>query len=328
MKIHVLAALAALAGLSAGLVHAQSQPASPAGGAFPNRPMRIIVPFTPGGGNDVFGRAVAQKMQERLGQPVVVENKPGAGGNIGAEFVAKSPGDGYTMLVAQNGLTMVPWLSKSLPFDVNKDLAPIGIGVSLPMVAVVTNNLPINSIQDLVAYAKANPGKLSYATPGVGTPHHLSMEWFMDLTGTKMVQVPYKGAAGMLTDLIAGQVHVMFGALNSAMSHIQAGKIRALALAEARRNPILNVPTVNETIPGYEVTFWFGLSAPGTTPEALLNRLSDEQRAIVNSPDVRERLAGVGFVPTPTTSAEMRKLMQVEYERWGKVVKSVGIKPE
>jgi tripartite-type tricarboxylate transporter receptor subunit TctC len=298
-------------------------------GAFPNRPLRIIVPFTPGGGNDVYARAVGAKLSERLGQPVIVENKPGAGGNLGADFVAKSPPDGYTLLLAQNGLSMVPHLTRNLPFDVTRDLAPVGIGASLPLAVAVNNDLPVRNIPELLAYAKANPGKLSYATPGIGTPHHLATEWFLNLTGTRMVMVPYKGAAGMITDLIGGQVQVLFGALNSILPQHQSGKLRIIALAEKQRHPTFkDLPTISETVPGYETFFWFGLMAPAGTPEAILNRLSDEQRAIVTMPDVRERLAGAGFDIMPVGAAEMRRTMATELERWGKVVREANIKAE
>lgn len=296
---------------------------------YPNRPIRIIVPFTPGGGNDVFARTVGQKLQERLGQPVIVDNRAGAGGNIGADAVAKSAPDGYTLLLAQNGLTMAPYLQKVLPFDVTKDFVPIGIGVTLPMAVAVANSVPAKSINELIAYAKANPGKLSYATPGIGTPHHLSTELFMSMTGTQMVQIPYKGAAGMLVDLISGQVQVLFGALNSMLPHIQSGKIRALAVAERQRNPILkDLPTVHESLPGYESVLWFGLMAPAGTPEVIVNKLSEELRNIVALPDVRERLAAVGFDSNPASSAEMRKIMASDSEKWGKVVRDAGIKAE
>lgn len=297
--------------------------------AYPNKPIKIIVPFTPGGGNDVYARTVGQKLSERLGQPVVVENKPGAGGNLGAEAVAKSPADGYTLLLAQNGLAMASLLSKSLPFDVLKDFAPIGIGVSLPMAVAVTNNLPVRNIAELLAYAKANPGKLSYATPGTGTPQHLAGEWFLSLTGTQMVMVPYRGASGMVTDLISGQVQVLFGAINSLLPHHQSGKLRIIALAERQRHHALkDIANINETVPGYETSFWFGLMAPANTPEAIVNRLSDEQRAIVALPEVRERLAGAGFDMAPTSSSEMRRTLAAETQRWGQVVRDAKIKVE
>lgn len=296
---------------------------------YPNRVIRIIVPFTPGGGNDVFARIVGQKLQERLGQPVIVENKPGAGGNIGIDAVAKSAPDGYTLLLANNGFTTAPFLTKNLPFDVMKDLSPIGIGVSIPMALAVANTIPVKTVPELVSYAKANPGKLSYATPGLGTPHHLSMELFMSMTGTQFVQIPYKGAATMLTDLISGEVHVLNGALNSMLPHVQSGRIRIIALGTRHRNSIFkDVPTVAESVPGYEVGIWYGLMAPAGTPEDILAKLSREQQAIVNLPDVRERLAAQGFESFATSPATMRTTMKSEMEKWGKVIKDAGIKAE
>jgi len=299
------------------------------GQAYPSKPIRIIVPFTPGGGNDLYARAVGQKLQERLGQPVIVENKPGAGGNIGAEYVAKSAPDGYTLLVAQNGLTMLPWVSKSLPFDVEKSFTPIAIGATVPMAVVVANALPAKSINELIGYAKANPGKLSYATPGVGSPHHLATELLMDMTGTKMVQVPYKGASGMLADLISGNVHLMIGAINSALPLVRSGKIRLIGVAEHQRLAHLkDVPTVNESLPGYEVNIWYGLLAPAGTPGAIVNLLSEQHHAIVSMPEVRESLARVSLESHPTTAAQMRQIMSAELEKWRKLVKTAGIEPQ
>jgi tripartite-type tricarboxylate transporter receptor subunit TctC len=259
---------------------------------------------------------------------VIVENKPGAGGNIGADFVAKSPADGYTILVAQNGLTMIPWLEKSLPFD-PMGFAPVTIALTLPMGAAVNLELPVKSINELIAYAKANPGKLSYATPGIGTPHHLAVEWFMDLTGTKMVMVPYKGASQMLPDLIGGRVNVLFGALNSMLPHIQSGKIRAIGVGELKRLAMMpDVPAVAESVPGYEVPFWFGFAAPQGTPAAITAKLAEETRIIVNMPDVSSRLKQSGFEIAGTTPEQMRTQMQREYDLWGKVIKKAGIKVE
>ena len=296
---------------------------------FPSKPIRIIVAFGPGGGNELFARAVGEKMRERLGQPVLVEIKPGAAGNIAAEFVARSAPDGHTLLVAQSGLTMQPWLSKSLPFDVVRSFAPVGIGATVPMVVVVTNKLPVTSINELIAYARANPGKLSYATPGIGSPHHLAVEFLMNMTQTRMVQVPYKGASAMLTDLISGEVHLMIGAINSAIPFFRAGKIRAIAVPERQRLPqFRDLPTVNESLPGYEVNIWFGLMVPAGTPDALVNLLSGEMRTIVNLPDVRESLTRAGLDSNPTTPAEMSRIMTSEIEKWGKVVKAAGIQPQ
>lgn len=319
--------VAALAALGCSFVATPLVPAF-AQGSYPDRPVRIVVPFTPGGGNDVFARAVGQKLGERWNQPVIVENKPGAGGNVGAEFVSKSPADGYTLLVAQNGLTMVPWLQKNLSFD-PMGFAPVLIALTLPMGAAVNNELPVKSVPELIAYAKANPGKLSYATPGVGTPHHLAVELFMDRTGTKMEMVPYKGAAGMLPDLIGGRVNVLFGALNSMLPHMLAGKIRPIGVGEKKRLAILpDVPTIAETLPGYEVPFWFGFVAPAGTPDAIARRIADEVKVVVNLPEVMPQLKKVGFEITPGTPEEMRATLKADYELWGQVVKKAGIKQE
>jgi tripartite-type tricarboxylate transporter receptor subunit TctC len=296
---------------------------------YPTRSVRIIVPFSPGGGTDTFARVIAQKMQERLGQPFVVENRPGAAGNIGADLVAKAPADGYTLLLAQDSLAIVPYLSKSLPFDVNKDFAPIGIGVFMPMMLVAANSVPATTLAELIAHAKANPGKLAYGTPGSGTAHHLNFEALLSRAGLQMVHVPYKGAAPMMTDLVSGAVQVAFSALSSTLPFATGGKIRILAIADLERAPqFRDVPTIAESLPGYTAHVWFGLMAPTGTAPAIVQRLSDEQRAIVNLPDVRERLEGMGYKVRPTAPAEMLTIMRSEYEKWGELIRRVGIKPE
>lgn len=296
---------------------------------YPDKRIRIIVPFSPGGGTDTFGRIVGQKLQERLGQPVVVENRPGAAGNIGADAVAKASPDGYTLLLAQDSLAIVPWLSKSLPFDPMKDFAPIGVGVFMPMMLVSANSLSVTSLRELIAYTKANPGKLAYGTPGAGTAHHLNFELFLTRIGGTMVHVPYKGATPMMADLMSGNLQVAFSALSSAMPLVAGGKIRVLAVANEERVPQLrDVSAISESLPGYTAHVWFGLMAPARTPAAITGKLSDELRAIVNLPDIRERLTNLGYQVKPTTPAEMTKLMADEYEKWGQVIKTAGIKPE
>ena len=299
---------------------------------FPSKPIRIIVPFSAGGGNDVLGRVIGHQLQERLGQPGIVENKAGAGGNIGTEFGARSAPDGYTLLVVTNAMAaFVPSLfSAPLSFDIMKDFTPIGFAITGPVVVVVGNKVPVNSMNELIAYAKANPGKLSYGSPGVGTMQHLVAEWFIDMTGTRMVHVPYKGSAGILAALLSGELQLSFGALNSVVSSIQAGKIRSIGVAGGQRlqMPLLkDVPTVKESLPGYETNMWYGLMAPAGTPDAITSKLSDEQRAIVDLPEVRERFASIGLYSNPTSAAEMRQIMATEIERWGKVVKAAGIQP-
>ncbi len=297
-------------------------------GTYPDRPVKIVVPFPPGGSNDVLARAVAPGLQSRLGQPFIVDNKPGAAGNIGAEFVARSPADGYTLLQTQNGITMVPWLTQNLGFD-PMQFAPVMIAITLPMVVTVNTDLPVRSIGDLISYAKANPEKLSYATPGVGTPHHLATELFMNMTGTKMVMVPYKGTAAIALDLIAGRVNVLFSALDTMRPHIIAGKIRAIAIAERKRLAQLpDMPAIAETVPDFEVYFWLGFVAPPGTPDAIAQKLAVEIKAVLALPDTNERLTKAGLTINPGSPAEMRAIMKSDYDKWGKVVRAAGIKGE
>ena len=298
------------------------------GSSYPDRPVKIIVPFPPGGSNDVFGRAISPPLQARLGQPFVVDNKPGAGGNIGAEFVAKSPADGYTLLIVTNAITMAPWIQKSLPFN-PMEFAPVTIAATLPMVVTVNTGLPVHSAGELIAYAKANPGKLSYATPGQGTQHHLAAELFMSMTGTNMVMVPYKGTASIALDLIAGRVNVLFSALDTMRPHILAGKIRAIGIAERKRlAQFPDLPAISETVPGFEVFFWMGVVAPSGTPEAVTQKLANEIRAILNLPDIRDRLTKTGFAISPGTPGEMLSTMKADYQKWGAVVKAAKITAE
>ena len=317
-----------LAELTAALACAMSV-APAAAQSYPDRPIRIVVPFSPGGGTDTFARIVGQKLQERLGQPVVVENRPGAAGNIGAEAVARAAPDGYTLLLAQDSLAIVPWLSKGLGFDPMKDFAPIGVGVFMPMILVAANSLPVTSLQGLIDYARANPGKLAYGTPGSGTAHHLNFELLLTRIGARMVHVPYKGAAPMTADLVSGNLQVAFAALSSAMSLVNAGKLRVLAVADDERvAQAKDVPAIGEILKGYTAHVWFGLMAPVRTPEPIVTRLATELRAAVNLPDVKERLTDLGYQVKPTTPGQMTALMTSEYEKWGQVIKTAGIKPE
>lgn len=322
MKTRILKSLLAGALLATVAMSAGAQ-------TYPDRAIRLIVPFSAGGGTDTFGRILASKLQERLGQSVVVENKPGAGGNIGADIVAKSNADGYTLLLAQDSLAITPWLYKSLNFDVMRDFVPIGVGVFMPMVLVVANDVPVKSVKELIAYAKENPNRLSYGSPGVGTAHHLNFESLLNQTNVQMVHIPYKGASGMVADLASGNVNVAFSALSSVLNLIESGKVRAIAVADKERAPQLpNTPTIDETLPGYLANVWFGLMAPKGTPTQITEKLSEEMRAIVNSADVKARLAGMGYRVNPTTPAEMHQILMSEYDKWGALIKTVGIKPE
>ena len=294
--------------------------------AYPIKPVRIIVPFAAGAGTDLFARVIGLKMQERLGQPFVVENKTGAGGMIGAEFVAKSAPDGYTLLLVESGITTIPYLHKAAPFNPIEDFAPIGISAAPPAVLVVANSVPVKSINELIAYAKANPGKLSYASAGVGTLQHLFTELFMSMTGTQMVHVPYKGGSALLNSVIADEVQFLVST-PTAIPMIKSGKVRALAVGGHQRYPGLSdVPTVDESVRGYEAGFWYGLAARAGTPEAIVNKLSSEQRAILNLPEVHKRLSAYNIVAG--TAEEMRKTMAANFELWGKVVKFARIEPE
>lgn len=313
-----------LAGVACGLLPAWALAQT----TFPDRPIRIIVPFTPGGSNDVLARAVAPHLQASWGQPVIVDNKPGAGGNIGIEYVAKSAPDGYTLIVVSNGITMTPWIQRDVGYDPLR-LAPVTIAVTLPMVVTVNTGLPVRSARELVAYAKANPGKLSYATPGNGTPHHLAGELFKHLTGVDMVMVPYKGTAGIAVDLIAGRVNVLFSALDTMRPHILAGKIRAIGIAERQRLASFpDLPTVQETVPGFEVQFWLGFMAPGGTPDMVTRKLAEGLRAALTVPEVKTRLEQSGMAVDPTDPEAMRSVVKSDFEKWGKVVKAAGIDPK
>jgi len=297
---------------------------------FPSRPIRLIVPFAAGGGNDILARAVAAKLQAKLGQPVVVENKAGAGGNIGAEFVARAAPDGYTLLIATNTVVINPHVQKSVPFDVRRDFAPIALLASTPFVLVVNNDLPVRSVGQLVDFARANPNRLSYASTGLGTPHHLGMELFRSLTGTTMVHVPYKGSVPALTDTATGQTQLMFATINAAMPFMQGQRVRALGVGERTRLASMReLPTIAESgVPGFELTAWYALLAPAATPAAVQKRLSEAVLQGMSEADTRERLSPSGFEITSGTPAELRALIATDYEQWGRVVRTAGITPE
>ena len=296
--------------------------------SYPSQSIKLIVPFSPGGGTDTFARVVAGGMQSGLGQTIVVENKPGAGGNIGADLVAKSKPDGYTLLLAQDSLAIVPWLYKGLTFDPIKDFEPIGVGVFMPMALVVKNDLPVNSVNQLIDYAKSNPNKLSYGSPGIGTAHHLNFEAFLQTTGTKMLHVPYKGASNMLSDLASGSVDVAFSALSSVKTLVDSGKIKIIAVADTQRSPQFNnIPTIAETVPGYMANVWFGLMAPKGTPGAMTQTLSNEMKKALGSTEINKRLSDLGYRVQPTDPAGMKKIMDDEFQKWGALIQSVGIKP-
>jgi len=297
--------------------------------SYPSKPVRIIVGYTPGGSNDVLARVVAKHLQDAWHQPFVVENKPGASGQIGAEAAAKAPPDGYTLVVIPNDvLTVQPNLYAKVPYDPVKDFEPIATLGTVPIALVVNETSPFKSVSDLVAAAKAKPGSLTFASSGAGGPQHMSAEMFMLLTGIKMVHVPYKGNAPALTDVLGGQVDVLFSPINSALPHIRAGKLRALAVANDQRVPSLpDVPTLAEAgVPGYKSEIWIGLFAPARTPQDIIDKIAAEVARMQAQGDVRQQLAGQGIDPLGNSPAQVSNLIKADLARWAKVIKETGVK--
>ncbi len=297
--------------------------------AYPVRPIRIVVPFPAGGTTDVLARAVAQKLTEALGQPTVVDNRPGAGGNIGAELVAKSPPDGYTLLMGTVGTHAInPSLYPKMPYDHVRDFAPVILVAGVPNVLVINPALPINSVQELIAYGKANPGKLNFASSGNGTSIHLSGELFKTMAGVQMAHIPYKGSAPALQDLVGGQVQLMFDNLPSSLALIKAGKLKALAVTSKERAAALpDVPTLAESgLPGFEASSWFGLLAPAGTPQPVIAKLNAEVAKWLASPEAKEKLLAQGAIAAGGTPEDFARHIAAETAKWQKVVKDSGAK--
>jgi tripartite-type tricarboxylate transporter receptor subunit TctC len=302
-----------------------------AGGAqaqtYPSKPIRLVVPFPPGGTTDILARTVGQKMTENWGQPVVIDNRPGAGGNIGSDLVAKAAPDGYTLLMATISTHAINVsLYKNLPFDSVRDFAPVSRIGTLPNILIVHPSVPVKSVKELIELAKSKPGELNFASSGVGTSLHLSGELFNSMAGVKLVHVPYKGSSPALADLLGGQVKIMFDNLPSALPHVKAGKLKPLAVTSAKRATVLpEVPTVMESgLPGFEVTSWFAIFVPAKTPTEIVAKLNGEIVKILNSGDVKEKLAQIGVDPAPTTPEALAAFAKAETEKWGKVVKATG----
>jgi tripartite-type tricarboxylate transporter receptor subunit TctC len=296
-----------------------------------DRPISIVVPFAVGGPTDIIARVLAPKLAASLKRPVIVENKVGATGGIGAAFVAKAPADGNTLLLGTSSIMAAsPNLSANLPFDPVKDFVPISLIATIENILVVHPGVPAANVRELVAYAKANPGKVTYATSGIGSTYHLGAELFASQTGIQMTHVPYKGAAPAIQDVLAGHVNVMFDNMSSAIPNMKAGRVRALGVASLKRYPALpDVPTIAEQgVPGYETTIWLGLFAPANTPPAILQPLQVEIARAVNSADYREKLATVDLQPRASTSQELAGYLKSDLAKWARVVKDAGIKPE
>ena len=298
---------------------------------FPTRPIRIIVAYTPAGTTDILARLVGQKMTEAWGQSAVIENRPGANGNIGTEIAARATPDGYTITMGTAGTHAINnTLYPKLTWHAERDFAPISLVATVPNLLVVTNGLAVKNVKDLVAYAKANPGKLSFGSPGIGATAHLSMELFQTLTGTKMVHVPYKGSAGVLADVTAGNLQLAMDNIPVYLPQAKAGKIRALAVSSARRVPAApDIPTVAESgVPGFEAVSWFGLFAPAKTPQPIVAKLAGETQRIVKLPDVRERMTALGAEPVGDTPKDFAAFVHSEIAKWAKVIRSAGVKVE
>jgi tripartite-type tricarboxylate transporter receptor subunit TctC len=303
--------------------------ASPQG--YPAKPIRIVVGFPPGGGNDIIARMVGAKMQEAWGQPVVVDNKPGANSIIAAEFVAKSAPDGYTLLVnATGGMSVNPVLYTKLPYDSLKDFVPISMVGSFPLVLVVHPSVPAKSVAELVAYAKSNPGKLAYGSAGSGSLPHLATELFKASTGTDIVHVPYKGGGPMVTDLLGGTVQVVIGDQANLMPHVKSGKLRALAVASPRRSANYpDIPTIAEGgVPGFQAVAWNGLVGPAGLPPEVVKRVHEAFAKVMALPDVREKLQGGGLDPVGDSPEEFGRFIPAEIAKWSKIAKDVGARAD
>ncbi|MCC7487306.1 MAG: tripartite tricarboxylate transporter substrate binding protein [Burkholderiales bacterium] len=302
--------------------------AAPAQQGYPNRPMRFIVPFAPGGTNDIIARLVAARLHEALGQVVIVDNRGGAGGVIGTELAAKASPDGHTLLMANLNLATNPALVKKLPYDTLKDLQAVALLATSPAVLATAPSMPFQSVAQLIDYARANPGKLTYGTSGVGTTTHIPMELLIHMTGLRMVPVHYKGGGPMLIDLVAGRISPAFTTILSVMPHLRAQRLRALAVSTAERSSALpDVPTVAESgVKGYDFSGWWGIVVPAGTPRSIVARLSAELGKILARTDVRDRLAGQGADPRHAGPEEFASYIRAEIAKWGKVTREAGIR--
>ena len=292
---------------------------------YPMRPVRFVVGYPAGGATDILARLIGQRLSERLGQQFFIENKPGAGNNIGTEAVVNAEPDGYTVLLVNPANAINASLYARLNFDFIRDIAPVAGFARVPNVMVVPKDFPAKTVADFIAYVKANPGKVNMASSGNGTSIHLSGELFKAMAGVDMLHVPYRGSAPAITDLISGRVQVMFDNMPSSISHIKSGSLRALAVTTSTRSPELpDVPTVGETVKGYEASAWFGMGAPKKTPAEIIDKLNHEVNAILDEPEIKQRIAELGGVSMAGSPADFGKVIDAETEKWAKVVKFAG----
>ena len=319
-RIFFLCALGALCGASL----------SGAADNYPGKTIRIIVPYTPGGFNDTLARTLAQNLHQKWGQPVVVDNRPGGGTTIGTNVAAKAPADGHTLLIVSFAFGVNPSLYARLPYDTQRDFTPVVLAAGTPNILVVNPQLPLNSVKDLIALAKAKPGKLNYATAGTGSSNHLSMEMFKRMAGVDLVHVPYKGSAPAVRDLIGGQVDVMFDNVPNVLQHVKAGKLRALAVSSRERSPFMpDLPTVAEAgVPGFDVSVWFGVVAPTGTPESTIAKINSEINRILQLPAVVELFHKQGVESLGGTPTAFAAFLSNQTAKWAKVVRDSGAKAE
>ena len=312
--------------LAGSLAFSLGTPAAAQG--YPNKPVRLVVTFPSAGAPDILARLFSEKAQ--LGQPVVVDNKPGAGGNIGADFVAKSAGDGYTLVLGTVGTHSINGsLYEKMPYDMVKNFSPVSLIASAPNLLVVNNDVPVKTVPEFVAYLKANPNKLSFGSPGIGTSVHVSGELFKSMTGTQMTHVPYKGRQYAIPDLVGGSIQLMFDNMPSALPMAREGKIRAIAVTTAKRSSAApEIPTIAESIPGFEATTWFAMFAPAGTPKAVIDRLNAEVLRVFRLPEVAERLKTLGLEPVLSSPEELATYQASEITKWTKVVKESGARAE
>ncbi len=303
---------------------------TPAGAQdYPNKPIKFIVPYPPGGGTDVIARILQEPLTAELGQPIIIENKGGAAGNVGTDLAAKAPADGYTILFTLSSHTINPKLYDKLPFDVERDFVPVSLATLVPQILVAHPSVPANNVKELIALAKANPGKLNYASVGTGSPAHIAGELLKLRTGVDIVHVPYKGGGPAVIDTIGGQVQLAFVSMPAAWQHVKAGKLKALAVTSATRSLTApDVPTIAETVPGYVVDSWYGALAPAKTPPAAVAKLNAAFAKVLDNPQVKERLLAQGAEAAASSPAEFERRIKDELAKWELVIKSANIKPE
>jgi tripartite-type tricarboxylate transporter receptor subunit TctC len=324
-RILITSALCALLSLVAGETAAQSGP-------WPNRPIRFVVPLPPGGSPDYLSRLLAERLQPVLGQPFVVENKPGAAGNIARDFVAKAPADGYTILMSESAHVMSAAVVAKLPYDPIKDFEPISLAATIPFGLTVNSSMPVHSLKEFIEYTKASPRALTYGTAGIGAPHHFAVELLRSMTGIQVVHVPYKGSAGIIPALLSGEIDFTIAAVNSLLPHFKSGRLRPIAMAGSSRTAILpEVPTIAEAgaLPGYAVDVWLGVMAPAGTPRNIVDRLNAEINRSVHDPQViKDRLTPVGLEPVGSTPEQLLETMKAELAKYVRIAREAGIRPE